>query len=582
MQRFIYLFTYLCFMVSFFSVPQAYAQDEIRTIALFPFTAENAGKYSPLKDGLRTMIAGRLATDSDLKVIELSLSKKERSDFVDTFPSGAVPFFEKYAATHVGAGSITADNERLIIEMSLFTAAGKEPAILAETAMNELGVMVAVDRLLVKIGQELSGQGQQGGTKKVLLTENAGIDAFQTEHPDRKYKQEIVSGSAVFLDEDSSLSRGHIMRRTSGLPHGVISLAVRDADDDGIEEIFVASLSDIRVFRFDRGILQQIDSKKLSDKTVIHSMSLADSDGDGRDELYVSATEEDQLSSFIYSWEQGSGFISRVEKIRMAIRPVNYPDKGIRILGQQKSRKDEIFLDPGIYFLDLDLSEGKLVRGEKAPLPGFVNLFNFAFADIDGNGQKETVIISSDLKLKVLDSFNRAVWMAEQDFGGNTIYLGNRWREGSGQKQGGEVSFDDERYIELQYVPTRILVDDVNNDGREDIIAVQNSLSTFKALGNFRSFKGGSVHCFGWNGQTVATLWQTDVLDGYIADIDFAKNKSLLHDGKVVENTLNEERVRLAVGQIPNDGFAGLFNFAGADAKLVVYEFKIARKSEEK
>ena len=103
-------------------------------------------------------------------------------------------------------------------------------------------------------------------------------------------------------------------------------------------------------------------------------------------------------------------------------------------------------------------------------MPKGVNLFDFNYADLDGDGFYEIVAVDQNEKLRVYNVGNELMWVSQKNFGGSNIYLG--------PSQGGAMSQTDQRNFtvdenserDLIFVPARIIVTDLNGDGKEEIV----------------------------------------------------------------------------------------------------------------
>ncbi len=551
------------------------------SIVLLPFETQQAGKYEALKDGLRAMLAGRLSVKEGITVLDATLGANEKKTFIKNYPQNTQKTFAQLSADFVSLGMLSLTEEGLRLDIEVFPKEGEASEKIHVVADTDAAIIDAVGQLADDLAEKFFGHAQKDQVVALRQGDDSGIEAFQTAHPDRKYKEEIISGSAVFDGlEFAAIAKDDLIRRRSSLADGVVALSIGNIDGVGDDEIVVASEKNLKVFQYERGLLQQLATYDFSTDTQAHALNIADLDNDGITEIYVSATRADRFSSLILTWTKTAGFMEKQVGIRWAIRPMETPEDGMVLLGQARSRSNEYFFEPGIHLLEIDETANRLSRGKKLFVPRQFNIFDFVYADIDGNGISEIVGITSNLKLAVFDRENRLSWVSQTSFGGSVKYLGERWRTNFGDNFG-NVQADDENLTELQYIPPRLVAQDVNGDGKTDIIGAKNILSTFEALTNFRAFSGGNVACLSWNGFEMKELWQTDVLDGYISDLDFMIDSSAIDVESEEKKGVLTNQIRLLVGQVPSGGFADMFNFLGDKANLVSYNFKILGNPEE-
>ncbi len=560
-------------------------QDRKGKIVLFPFNVEEAGKYSALRDGLRSILAGRLAGGEGVSVLVNTLGEKEQQMFIQTYPENSASVFEKLGAGHIGLVTMALSGEQLHLQISIFTEGETSPVMLKSYAENENEVIHAVqmlsDETLQKFFavQPASRPKDNGGSVGSVNEAQRGVEAFQTTHPERRFKEDIIAGtSALELGGGIIVSPEHLVRRRASIDEDIISLVLEDIDGDGIAEIVTVSSKGLKIFHYDRGITTELAEYRFKPGLQVHAVNTADMDGDGVLEMYLSAVEDDRFASMILRWLPHSGFQVMGEDIRWALRPLDIPGEGRVLVGQTTVPLDASFLAQEIVVLKYDAVTASIETGRQLVLPPGINLFDFIYADVDGDGLAETVAVTSNLKLAVYDTQNRPVWRSENDFGGSKTYLGSRWRQDTSVLSANS-SPDGESYLSLQYIPVRLVAKDINNDGKVEILSAQNNLSTFRMLKNLRSFSGGKVVCLSWSGYALQELWTTDNLDGYVADFAFVSmaaepTRDLKQTGKT-----EEEAVRLVIGQMPGAGPIDFLDIFSGTGNLVIYDFNIADKT---
>lgn len=556
----------------------AATENGVEKVAILPFDTTSAGKYEALKDGLKSMISGRLASRKKIVVVPVASSSADRQLLIDGYPEKTASLFQKIGADFVGAGRMAIMDGKLQLQVTFYSVKGTPPIEVSVEAEGDQQILPAVEILVLRIEEQVLGLKNELSVADLEASQKKGTEGFMTEHPDRQYKEEIVTGAAVSAEDGGiAIARGDLLRRKSLLEDGIVSLAVEDLDGDGSDEIFIVSDKNLKVMHYDRGLLKQLGVYDFSESLEVHAINIADLDGDDRSEIYLSAVANDRFSSVILGWSAQSGFRVIREQIRYGIRPLNLPDGSSFLVGQAQTIRGEKFLRPGVFVLDQKENGAGFTRGKRMFLPEGINLFDFVIADLDNDGLVEKVAITRDLKLVVYDANNNLLWRSTTDFGGGVNYLGSRWQEEVNKATGpGDVNKDGFTNADLYYLPVRLIARDGNNDGNVDLIVAKNELSTFKVLKNLRSFKTGKVVCMNWNGSSMQEVWTTDTMDGYVADFHFTNefgDTSMLTDSQPSDNS---EKVRLVVGQVAASGLENLLPFGEAPSNLVVYEFKIS------
>ena len=85
--------------------------------------------------------------------------------------------------------------------------------------------------------------------------------------------------------------------------------------------------------------------------------------------------------------------------------------------------------------------------------------------------------------------------------------------------------------FEEVYIPSRILVTDVDGDGIDDIIVNANSATWTSLVRSSQVFQSGTMLGLKWNGVGLQELWRTRKVDGYVVDYDARSNHLPLKDG---------------------------------------------------
>jgi hypothetical protein len=289
---------------------------------------------------------------------------------------------------------------------------------------------------------------------------------FTTAHPDKTF---MTSGGGF------ALRGGRNFVKTRNFDMKLRGFAIGDVDGDGQAEIILADKSEVKVFRRDGTRLNLLGTIKMLVRFPVHAVNTADLNGNGRDEIYISGADARTPGSRAVEWD-GTGFVDLFNEARWYIRPMEVPGTGLVLVGQAAGGM--VAVAPGLFTLSND--SGKLRKQERLPVPNGINLFNFAFADLDGDGGHEVVALDDSFKLHVIKN-GSTTWKSEERFGGTQRFIGGEPSSESGKNPRGNDYVDGvgELYQEF-FIPSRILVSDVDGDGVDDIILNRNpeTLST--------------------------------------------------------------------------------------------------------
>lgn len=133
-----------------------------------------------------------------------------------------------------------------------------------------------------------------------------------------------------------------------------------------------------------------------------------------------------------------------------------------------------------------------------------INVLGLAFGPI----MNKNAIVAYDRfdYIKVIDDITgKEVWNSKEAYGGNTLYYKQQARE--------EASTEN-----IDYLPMRLQIDDINKDGSVEVIAVKNHPGKLNFLGKVRYFKKSHIEIFTWDGLSLASQWKSGIISNYIRD----------------------------------------------------------------
>ncbi len=466
------------------------AAQNVATVALIPFQVNAAKDLSYLNSGIRAMLASRLTANAGVHIVKQSAG-----------------------ADYVLKGSLTSFGGSLSIDAVMSQIKGEgEPQNFYATATKEDEVITAVDTLSWDIAEKIFAKKRPA--KVALVTSQvASIPAssasalpYQTANPERAFRSR-VQGVGNMMRPLGVVTDPLGFTKSQNFRFGLVAMDVGDVDGDGQAEFVLAGKHEVQVYRGQGRRFQRIAQVKTAIRYAIHAVTLGDLNNNGRMEIYVSAADAKRPNSFIMEWD-GKQFVKLADNQRWYIRVIDIPGEG-QVLAGQKGGFSSL-LARGIF--RLELKNGSLVKGAKVPVSG-VNLFDFSIADLDGNGTNEVVAISHGDKILVLRPSGKVRWVSDDYYGGTTKYIGGMGFDDINKDL--ENGYNDAKRI---YVPARIIIRDVNNDGQLDVIINKNLSSASRLLSKHKSYPSGEIHALTWNGIGLTELWHTRKIDGYIAD----------------------------------------------------------------
>lgn len=494
------------------SLVPSQAAEKTGSIAFLPFATHTAKDMGYLGGAVRDMLASRLAAELGLTVVDRTR--------VDTALAGAEPPAQAAGqaalaagleADYLVSGSITALGSALSLDAKVFDRAGGNLQSFYATAKDESAIIPAIDSLAWDIGEKVFQRPRPATA--LLQPAAAGLaqpaqpapGQYATPPPERALAGR--AGGSPFI-----YSRGATgvfdFSKSQNMKLSLQYMEMADLDGDGNEEIILADRTSVQIMKRDGGRLSMVGKIPAPTGYVIHAISAADLNNNGVPEIYVSAADHQGPNSFAFEWKGADQAHYLFEKAHWYVRAMELPGQGMVLAGQRAEVSKP--LAQGLFRLEVE--QGGLKAAGSLELPASVNLFDFVVADLDNDGSLEIVAIDQYDRLQVLRTGGSVLWKSDEFYGGTTRYIGGA--PALGMAKSARASEGPERI----YIPSRIVVADVNNDGIKDIIVNKNLSTSSRLFQNMKNYPSGEIHALTWNGIALTELWRTRKIDGYIVD----------------------------------------------------------------
>jgi hypothetical protein len=244
---------------------------------------------------------------------------------------------------------------------------------------------------------------------------------------------------------------------------------------------------------------------------------LVDANHNGRPEVYISSLRGQRLSSYALEW-QGDHLTEIASGLQWYFNRLSVPGNDTILMGQQKNTKDPVI--PGVY--RLQYAGGTYQPLEGISLPPKVNVFDFTQGDLDEDGKPETVFIGTNElmgeKLYLVDHDGSRLWKSTEYYGATSNVIEGKpaiSSPASTSVTGAEVP---PKY----YIPSPLLLVDLNNDKRLEILANRNVSTVTRALSGIRNFSHGEIQSLFWTGNELLTQWRTRPVRGMVVSYRLA------------------------------------------------------------
>ncbi len=545
------------------------------------FDKNSAGKYAYLRDSIQAMLAGRLAANESVNVLEKTFSQEELNSLKKKGTQSPLAIAGK-KADYLLTGELFALTSGLEILVDLYP-------LLPEKEVQHFSIIVkTTDTLIADVEQLARDIAETAFGVKPLMagqeTNNGtvgGQSGFVTAHPEAAYKKNLYTGTIIGVAGSGVTTKGRGARMTAKVPVDMQAMAVGDVTGNGKQEILLLAGSELRLFATDENAIVQVAKTAISPNLVGHALNLADLDGDGKDEIYISATDGLYVSSLIMNYAPGIGLQVVARNIAWYLRPIQVPGKGWRLAGQKRGIAKIDLVQPGVFLVSLDAAN-KIIEGDRLPLPPSVNLFDFTYADLDGDGFSEIIAVDEKEKLRVYSPGNELMWVSKNNFASSKIYLGPSRGGATSEQDTRNFTVDEDAARELIFVPSRIIVTDIEKDGRQEIVVSEGEKVGFGYFNRLRFYHSGAIVSLAWTGSMLSESWRTGNFKGYVADYGFTMLDTAQLQEEQENGTAKKMLGRLFVGHLPKSGSLAELLPGGAETELTVYDIEFSHENNKK
>ena len=510
MKRWVKRILGVTIIIALLAVRSSFAADPttLKKVAVLPFQINAAQDLGYLREGILDMLASRLAWEGKVQVIEKNLVKEAMAGRQGPLNEAAARQVGKaLGADYVLFGSLTVFGDSVSMDAQMVDLTGdKAPVtVFAQTkGMNE--VIPRINDFAQDINSKIFGRAP-------TVTAAQEQPKFSQAHPEKLVVPGTIPGPGQSQVRTSDLNPGFIVPSTVAQSSGfwqsqtvslpVTSMAVGDVNGDGIQEVILIGPRELQICQQAGSSLQLLKSYKGERDEHFLWVSTADLNHNNVPEIYVSCRiREELMSSFVLEWN-GSDWVKIADSIRWHIRVARLPDKGYVLLGQA-SQKEEPF-SGSISMLTREGSDYRPLEG--VSLPSGTNIYNFAVGPITEQGSRDVAFVDSTGRFKITKSDGELLWLADDRFAASFDYMPGPDRDpGRGGREAGREKF---------FLNAPILLADLNNDGRPEVIANKNVAGIFgRDILNLNFFGKSELYSFSWNGITMVEDWHTPAFQG--------------------------------------------------------------------
>jgi TolB-like protein len=494
----------------------AFAFAKPLQVAIVPFKVNAEKDLSFLKDGIVDMLSSRLYWEDKVAVVNRQTVDKAATSVAGTLnESNARKLGEKLGADYVLFGSLTVFGNSVSIDAKMVDVTGKkQPLTFFNQSQGMDQVIPAVNLFASEINEKEFGRVME--TRQVSPTSQASAPKTgQAETDIRANPNKLLAGGfsdgemqkdqksapgSAFIATQMASSQSVQFWKSRNFKQRITGVAIGDIDGDGKNETVFSTEHTVEAYRYENKQFRKIGT--LADHKLDHliGIDVADINRNGVAEIFVSALDPYRkfVKSFVLEFN-GKTYTAIVPESDWYYRVVDIPGRGHVLLGQ-KQGLDSPFNKP---VFELVWQNSGYESANQVMRPKRANVLGISLGNAMNDGS-EAVVAFDDLdNLRVYSSTGKEIWKDGEISGGTPRYF---------QLPNAGVE-DTENHA---YYPMRLLIRDINRDGKNDVITIKNQ--RMSELISYRTYTHGEIEIRTWDGIGLSVRWHTNKLSGYLSD----------------------------------------------------------------
>jgi TolB-like protein len=490
----------MAILTALFHAHSSYAED-VKKVAIVPFVMHAERDISFLRDGIVDMLGSRLSVKDELVVIEKGLVKRAIGPYQGALDLAYVSgLAAKLGADYALFGSLTVFGESVSLDATLVSLEGRTPPVAVFfQSKDTASLMPEVNKFAQKINTQFLGRAY---TMREV-EEAPPLPALERPAKSLPTPLKPKTGEPHRNSEDGPFWKSALFEIE------VLGVAIGDVDADGHNEVVFISHNDVFVYRNVEGRFNKVGQIEGKAYYNFIGVDVADTNGNGRSEIFITDLRRNggRLTSFVLEWD-GTEFKKIADNENWYFRVLKVPRRGTILLGQKRGGFD-IFIS-GVY--ELKWSNGRYVPLKRQILPKWLNIYGFTFGDILNNGQQMIVALAQDDRLRIVDREGNEEWTSSERYGGSRLYLDLASETAPEGRSG------DTQEMEHFYLPQRVHIADLDNDGENEVVVVKNQDAARRLLSRLRLFESGHIECLAWDNAGLSQKRKSREFSGYVSD----------------------------------------------------------------
>lgn len=514
MKRLFYVkswFFILCFLLFALIIGNTVvAASEPKRVVIVPFKINAEKDLTFLEEGIADMLESRLSWDDKVTVISREETKRALESVEEPLnETRAREIGAKLDADHVLFGSLTIFGNSMSIDAKLIDVSGNRPPLTffsQSQGMDE--VIPKINLFATNINEKVFG--------RVLPVKTTTAQPKKTQRDIQAHPEKLMQNGFAGEDQTdmtiTTLPKGskklsQEFWKSRNFKHLINGLALGDVDGDGKIETVIATPHEIHIYRSENNRFFKVKEIVKDRYKYFIGLDIADINNNGYPEIFVTSlnAHRNGVNSFVLEYN-GQEYNRIVKKSYWYYRVVELPLRGKVLLGQkQKTGGPDPFSSNIFEMIWRDSEyepETQIMRRNRA------NLMGFTLGDVMNNNQETAVAYNKSDNIQIMNQSGHVISRGSERYGGSTLYFNMP------KSEAGEIE-------NRLYLPMRILIKDLDGNGKYEIIAVKNHEITGNLLEQFRKYTGTQIESLSWDGIGLFSNWETRKISGHIRDYAF-------------------------------------------------------------